>query len=65
MERTAQIDQQELHSLLTDVIASDPGYVTHPMSLWNKARRMLAKLEHGDDVSSARSWNPEIQEWVL
>ena len=65
MAGLAAIDPQELHGLLMDVIAGDPGFVTHPMSIWNKARRMLAKLERDEDISCARSWCDERQSWVL
>lgn len=65
MGDAVQVDKQELHSLLTDIIASDPNHTTHSMSIWNKARRMLAFIERGEQVSEARSWNHDSQTWVM
>ncbi|MDU8351136.1 hypothetical protein RYA05_04400 [Pseudomonas syringae pv. actinidiae] len=65
MGDTVQVDKQELQSLLVDVLAGGPGHLTHPMSIWNKAKRMWDFLESGERVSEAKSWDEKSETWVL
>lgn len=56
---------QEIISILKGYLEDEPLWVTHSMSLWNRARRMIIKMETGEEISDARSWDKETQSWVL
>lgn len=52
---------QALRDLIQD---NEPSWKTHPQSIWNRARRELAFIQ-GEEISEAKSWNPETNEWEL
>ena len=56
---------QEIISLLKAYLEDEPLWVTHCMSVWNRARRMIIKMETGEIISEAKSYDKESQSWVL
>jgi hypothetical protein len=53
-------------ALLKELIENnEPDWVTHPQSVWNRARRLILKHEKGEDISEARSYDKKAGIWIM
>lgn len=57
-------DKQTSIRVFTNILEHEPKWKTHPMSVWNRVRRRIHKLQ-GEEISEAKSFNPDTQEWEL
>lgn len=55
----------EILAILKGYLEEEPNWKTHPMSIWNRARRMIVEMETGEKISTARSFNKDTGEWEL
>ena len=66
MTTLGESDLENMKQLLSQVVeCGEPNYTTHPMSIWNRSRRMLAFLETGERISEALSWSRNENRWIL
>lgn len=57
--------EQETLATLKQVLNLEPKWVTHPMSVWNRARRLIVLLETGEEISMAKSYDADTRQWKL
>lgn len=57
--------EKEALDILKQALEFEPKWVTHPMSLWNRARRLITLVETGEVLSDAKSYDAKADEWRI
>lgn len=56
---------EDVVRLIDALLLGEPGYVTHPMSIWNQARRIKLRIEKKEKIPSSHSYDRKTGTWIL
>jgi hypothetical protein len=58
-------DASRVCVLVEQLLEWEPAYMTHCMSIWNRARRLQLWLSKGERISESLAWDDQEKAWVL